>query len=546
MSYNELVINEIKRLKLKDVLKNEDIKDVEVRLDDYLLNKSKITEDEYVLINSNLFKLPYKKREGYLEEISFPRLFSDEIMQKNGFLLSEKTKKYEVLITDGFINNLMMLMNMVIPRSYTFVLVTKTEMKRLREIASSSSYQKETYQIEITPNESLQDSSFEINNEVLNNYPIVKLFDKIVEEGLTIGASDIHFEPQVVKVIIKMRLDGQLYERSSFDIRIYQEVITRIKIMADLDITQKLLPQDGKIKKTFQGKSFDLRISTLPTVYGERVSIRILDPSRGLRPLKELGLLNYENKMIIDLLNSQHGIILVCGPTGCGKSTTLYTFINELLQKDLNIITVEDPVEYTIKGLNQVQVNPKAGLTFASCLRSILRQDPNVIMIGEIRDETTAEIATRSAITGHLVLSTLHTNDSVGAINRLIDMHVPPYLVSEAILGVISQRLVRKLCNKCKAKVKLDETKITNDLLGLNAIYQPVGCSFCNQTGYLGRIGVYEIIINDEKVKQMITMQAKNSDIMDYLFNKSFHSLKANAKVLLESGIIGYEDYHKL
>lgn len=342
-------------------------------------------------------------------------------------------------------------------------------------------------------------------DEEIQNAPAVKLIDSLLYEAISYRASDIHIEPFEKNVRVRYRIDGSLNDRAKFSAESYPAICARLKILAGINIAERRVPQDGRINMTIQDTEYDFRVSTLPTVYGEKFVIRILDKSAFSFTRTELGFTPSENAVVDRILAHPHGIVLLTGPTGCGKSTTLYSFLKELNKDDVNIVTVEDPVEYTLHGINQTQVNNKANLTFATALRSILRQDPNIIMIGEIRDEETAQIAIRAAITGHLVFSTLHTNDAPGSINRLIDMGVEPYLVADAVVGVITQRLVKKLCPQCKTKVTTTPAEI--QMLKLSApaeIYQPKGCPFCNNTGYRGRTAVHEIMYMNDKLRNSI------------------------------------------
>ena len=342
------------------------------------------------------------------------------------------------------------------------------------------------------------------SEEVVNN-PSVRLVDSIIKEAIPYGASDIHIEPFEKKVRVRYRIDGDLQERAVFAIEAYPAICARLKIMAGLNIAERRVPQDGRINLMIGGKEFDFRVSSLPSVHGEKFVIRILDKTSFRFTRSDLGFTDSENGIIDKMLRRPHGIILLTGPTGCGKSTTLYSFLKEVNVPTVNIITVEDPVEYTMAGITQTQVNTKANMTFAAALRSILRQDPDIIMIGEIRDEETAEIAVRAAITGHLVFSTLHTNDAPGAITRLEDMGVADYLVADALAGVIAQRLVKKLCPACKKRGKTNAKEM--EILGIDeplSICRPQGCQFCNGTGYKGRIAIHEIMYMNEMMKNEV------------------------------------------
>ncbi|MBQ7387671.1 MAG: type II/IV secretion system protein [Clostridia bacterium] len=359
----------------------------------------------------------------------------------------------------------------------------------------------------------LADEMLTESAEISSN-PAVKLVDSILREAIIQRASDVHIEPFERIVKVRFRIDGDLRSRAEFPRDAYPAVSTRIKIMSGLNIAQRRASQDGRINMSVSGIEYDLRISTLPTVFGEKFAIRILDKSSFSLSRSDVGFEGEENDVINKMLSHPHGIILLTGPTGCGKSTTLYSFLRELNDPSVNIVTVEDPVEYTMEGVNQTQVNQKAGLTFATALRAILRQDPDIVMLGEIRDEETAAIAVRAAITGHLVFSTLHTNDAPGAIIRLQDMGVEDYLLSDALVGVIAQRLVKKLCPACKEA--RDMTDADMRLLGTptpQKIYSPKGCRYCDFTGYKGRCAVHEIMYVGESMKSAI-LTDKSIDVL--------------------------------
>lgn len=343
--------------------------------------------------------------------------------------------------------------------------------------------------------------------DIINN-PAVRLVDSIIKEAIPYRASDIHIEPFDKTVRVRYRIDGDLQTRAEFPIESYPAICARLKIMAGMNIAERRTPQDGRINLIVSGKEFDFRVSSLPTVYGEKFVIRILDKTSFNFTRTDLGFTEASNAVIDKILAKPNGIVLLTGPTGSGKSTTLYAFLKEVNNNSVNIVTVEDPVEYTMSGINQTQVNAKANMTFASALRSILRQDPDIIMIGEIRDEETAQIAVRAAITGHLVFSTLHTNDAPGAVTRLEDMGVADYLIADALVGVIAQRLVKRLCPACKKKGKTTAKEM--EILGIAepvTIARPRGCQFCNNTGYKGRIAVHEIMHVNEELRNAIARE---------------------------------------
>lgn len=375
--------------------------------------------------------------------------------------------------------------------------------------------------------------------EEIENAPIVVLINNIIEQAVRQRASDIHIEPMEKTVRVRYRIDGNLKEIMKYDNALLGAITTRIKIMSGMDISEKRKPQDGRITTTVDRREYDIRVSNLPTVYGEKVVMRIASKEGFNVDISKLGLTERDRKVFQDILRNPHGIILVTGPTGSGKSTTLYTALSELNTEDVNIITVEDPVEANIDGINEVQVNTKANLTFASALRSILRQDPDIIMIGEIRDSETAEIAVRASITGHLVVSTLHTNSTASSVARLEDMGVESYLIADSMVGIIAQRLVRRLCECKKPKEATVEEK---QLLGVDTdksctIYEPCGCKLCNNTGYYGRMGIYEIMKISPAIKRLISKNADAEDIKNQAVKEGMNTLKMAAANGVKEGI---------
>ncbi|MBU3198432.1 Flp pilus assembly complex ATPase component TadA [Clostridium estertheticum] len=383
----------------------------------------------------------------------------------------------------------------------------------------------------------------------VKNAPVVKMVDYLIKNAIEARASDIHIEPFENNVRIRFRVDGQLQQISTLGVDTLSALVARIKILANLNIAEKRTPQDGKIIMTVEDKTVDVRVSILPTVYGEKVVMRVLNRSSNRIGIERLEMSEYELKQLKNIIASPHGIMLVTGPTGSGKSTTLYTILSELNSEDKNIITVEDPVEYMLDGINQVNVNTKAGLTFTSGLRSILRQDPDIIMIGEIRDAETAEIAVRAAITGHLVLSTLHTNDAPSSILRLIDMGIEPYLAATSICGIVAQRLVKKVCPKCRESyvASVYEKKI----LGLMqeeelTLYKGKGCGYCKDTGYIGRMGVYEIMEITREHKDAI-ISSNNSEILKEISIKNgMRTLEQACRELVLKGVTTVEELVKI
>lgn len=380
----------------------------------------------------------------------------------------------------------------------------------------------------------------EESSDDVANAPIVQLVTKIIEQAVRQRASDIHIEPMERQVRVRYRVDGVLKEVMVYGADLLPAIVARIKIIGGMDISEKRKPQDGRITSMVDKHEFDIRVSILPTVYGEKVVMRLTSKEGLTKNKKDLGFSQEELEKFDHILKNPHGIILVTGPTGSGKSTTLYTALSELNVEGVNIITVEDPVEANIDGVNQVQVNSKAELTFASALRSILRQDPDIIMIGEIRDGETAEIAVKASITGHLVVSTLHTNSAAGTITRLADMGVEPYLIADSTVGVIAQRLVRRLCPDCKKGRAADKTEkelLAVDPLKELTIYEPVGCHHCNNTGYFGRIGVYEIMPVTLKLKEVISKRSNAEQIKEAALSEGMKTLRMAATQYVLSGI---------
>ncbi|MFR5833540.1 MAG: GspE/PulE family protein [Acutalibacteraceae bacterium] len=387
----------------------------------------------------------------------------------------------------------------------------------------------------------------EIESNV-NNTPVVKLVNNLVQQAYVRQVSDIHIEPFENDVLVRMRIDGDLVEVMRLAPSALNSVISRIKILSGMNIAEKRVPQDGRFAFSNDEFKVDLRVSTIPTIYGEKCVMRLLNTGgENLLSFEQLGMTKENIARFEHMLSAPNGIILVTGPTGSGKSTTLYAVLNRLRKPTINITTIEDPVEKQMFGVNQVQVNTKAGMTFANGLRALLRQDPDVIMIGEIRDYETAEIAVRASITGHLVLSTLHTNDSVATIVRLIDMGVPPYLVSASVNAIIAQRLVKRLCPYCKQKRALtDAEKVMLEDDSINDVYEPVGCPECNHMGYSGRIAIYEIVELDHTIRKMISAGAPVDEIRKVAAANGAEFLADNLRQLVAKGVTSMDEYNRI
>jgi type IV pilus assembly protein PilB len=379
----------------------------------------------------------------------------------------------------------------------------------------------------------------------INSSPIVKLVKEMIDLAVRQRASDIHIEPMEEYIRIRYRIDGVLQKKATYNVSVLPAIIARIKIIGGMDISEKRKPQDGRITQVVDHVEYDIRVSILPTVFGEKVVMRLTAKMALTREKSQLGLKPYEMEQFDYILKNPHGILLVTGPTGSGKSTTLYTALSELNTNEVNIITVEDPVEANIDGINQVQVNPKANLTFASALRSILRQDPDIIMIGEIRDTETAQIAVQASITGHLVVSTLHTNSAASSITRLEDMGIESYLIADSVIGVIAQRLVRRLCPVCK-KPKLANAQ-EKEFMGLDpnkevTIYEPCGCAKCDNTGFKGRIGVYEIMKMTPTLRQIISHRQGADVLKEQAMKEGMRTLRKSGSEYVLDGTTSYAE----
>ena len=387
--------------------------------------------------------------------------------------------------------------------------------------------------------------------EDTSDAPIIKLVNLMLSQAVKARASDIHIEPSHDRIKIRYRVDGILYDRLSPPKHVQSTLISRVKIMAKMNIAEKRLPQDGRIEIRIADKSIDIRVSTIPTAFGERVVLRLLDKTNVLLSVSDLGMPEDRLRQFDRLIRSAHGIILVTGPTGSGKTTTLYAALSTINKPDINIITIEDPIEYQIDGVGQIQVNPKIELTFAKGLRSIVRQDPDVILVGEIRDLETAEIAIQSALTGHLVFSTLHTNDASSAVTRLIDMGIEPFLVTSSVIAILAQRLVRVICNECKEEYSPDEESlqnigITSEMFAGKKIYRGRGCPSCLHTGYMGRTGIFELMMLDDTVKSVILKTSDANTIKRQAVKQKMITLRRDGAQKVLDGVTTIEEVFRV
>lgn len=516
------------------------------RLGEILIEKGYVSEVDFFHALAKRLKIPFSKLSDYKVSMDAVSLVDLDFAKENQFFPIDIIDN-TLLIATTDPTNYYLLDDIKIKTGYEVspIMTTKSDIE-----ASIKTYYNVTGYSEVV--KSINDKFSENIESVLNmqteneiqNTPIVKVVNEIIDSAFRLNASDIHIEPRKADIKIRMRIDGNLIEYMKLNQGAHQSLVTRIKILGNMDIAEKRLPQDGRFSITYKSREIDIRVSTIPTVLGEKLVLRILGGAEGILTKSQLGFTKSNEELYNKVINSVHGIILVCGPTGSGKTTTLYSMLNEISSNNLNTITIEDPVEYKIDGINQIQVNNRAGLTFAKGLRSILRQDPDIIMIGEIRDAETAEIAVRSSITGHKVLSTIHTNDSIGAIARLADMGVEKYLISSSLVGVIGQRLVKTLCKLCKNKIITDEyeTKLLN-LSKPATVYEPVGCEHCNLTGYKGRIPVHEIIIINKEIRRLINTDASADDIKAVAKAQGFTSLRDNCIEHVLNGDVSIQSF---
>ena len=533
----------IKKKQAEKILEDCDRLGISVR--DYLLAKEYTTEARELSALGEYYCMPYVDIDMLDIDRSLFDLFTFEFMKRYKIIPVSMSIEGKLLIATAKPLDCasMSAINSQIISPVDHVLVSPAQVDRyidsIAAVVSTSAALDDLNtegDIALFSSKKVESDGEVVENDVVNN-PSVRLVDSIIKEAVQYRASDIHIEPFEKVVKVRYRIDGDLQERAEFPINSYSAICARIKIMAGLNIAEKRMPQDGRINMLVGGKEFDFRVSSFPTVFGEKFAIRVLDKTLFRFTRSDLGFTDDENLLIDKMLAKPHGIILLTGPTGCGKSTTLYSFLKEKNTSAVNIVTIEDPVEYIMAGINQTQVNTKANMTFSTALRSILRQDPDVIMIGEMRDEETAEIAVRAAITGHIVFSTLHTNDAPGAITRLEDMGVPDYLVADALVGVIAQRLVKRLCPECKKKSKTNAKEM--EILGINepiGIYRPQGCQFCNGTGYKGRVAVHEIMYMNENMRNVVAREKNLEVLRDLAKQNGMVTLWSSCKSLVEKG----------
>ena len=489
-----------------------------------------------------------------LQDVDLEPLWEEEINHKlaikHALLFSEINGISTAIITQNTLSDALNYFSKL-SLHYPINLVDQESFERLKnkflEIQTGSDFEDmsttsdELIEVEGDLLEFIRNSQDLLSSE--DSAPIIKLVNSLFFQALQKGASDIHIESGERKGEVRLRMDGALKKHLDLDKSIITLVINRIKVISNLDISEKRVPQDGRTQLSISGKNIDVRVSILPTYHGERVVMRILSQSEHIPTLESLGFTNDITKELYKLLNHAHGMILVTGPTGSGKSTTLHACMQHISTPDKNIITVEDPVEYNADNISQIQVNTKVGLTFAAGLRSILRQDPDIIMVGEIRDSETADIALRSALTGHLLLSTLHTNDSTSSLSRLMDMGIENFLISSTLLGVLAQRLARKLCVSCKETRSLEPERMEEINLPTDKVYYKAkGCKECDFTGYKGRQAIGELFIIDDKVKEMMKDGFNDHQVREAMKKNGMMTIADKLKAMVMAGETSYEE----
>lgn len=524
------------------------------RLGETLINLGIVTEKDIVIAMAKQLSIPYASyAKGLLkpaENQDLAKLVPEDYARRNMLLpISMHMSSMTVAFMDPLdlitIDNLKRMTNCDINP----IIATKTDLQRaidefygkedLLKDAISDSYELEEFKIE---KDTEKDLSLDDLIARAEEAPVVKLVDLVLMQAIKDRASDIHIEPFKNKINIRYRIDGVLYEIAPPARHLLPAIVSRIKILSNLDIAERRLPQDGVFFVKVDNKGIDIRVSTVPAIFGEKVVLRILDKSATPLNLGELGFDPEELEKFRRAITSSHGLVLITGPTGSGKTTTLYAALNEIKSPRKNISTVEDPVEYKLEGINQVQIKPNIGFTFAGALRAFLRQDPDIIMVGEVRDLETAQICIRASLTGHLVLSTLHTNDAPSAISRLIDIGLEPYLISSSLIMVVAQRLVRRLCPECKEAYETTPALAKDLGIKQELLYKPKGCDYCGHTGYRGRVAIYEIILMNDKLRELIARGASLGEIKDKVKELGLKTLIKSGLKKAEEGFTSVEE----
>ncbi len=549
----------------QNVLKKKDYDQVKLevvstgkKVEDLLIEKNLVTDQQIAEAKSILFGVPYVQIAGKTISPDVLTLIPEQVAKQYGIIPFERhLNDLWVALDDPLNLQVVKFLEQKTNMGIKVFLSGHNEIKDAIELTYSQSLTGDIGEVLKEANTSVLASESgvtKVKAETLYNAPIAKVVSQLLEYGIKIKASDVHIEPMEDKVRIRYRIDGILHEKLILPKKVHEAIVARIKILAKLKIDEKRLPQDGRFDFESGQEAVDLRVSSLPTTWGEKVVMRLLKKSGGIPTLSELGLRGTALKNVEMQLTRPHGVMLITGPTGSGKTTTLYSALARLNTAKVNILTLEDPVEYQIAGVNQVQINTLAGLTFASGLRSFLRQDPNIIMVGEIRDEETADLAVQAALTGHMVFSTVHTNNASGALPRLLDMKIEPYLIASSITAVIGQRVVRKICVTCREKY-VPVPEIVTDIKGVlgrlldtqiaqgqMSLYRGKGCEECNGTGYLGRIGIYEVLILNEKIGRLILERETSEALERQAIEDGMITMKQDGYLKVVEGITTIEE----
>lgn len=518
-----------------------------LRIGEILVKNGWVTERDLAEAISKQTKLPfvslsmYRPMQEAIDTIPESMARRLEVVPLS---IDENANKLTVAVSDPF--NILALdeIRMITGMDLDLMIATLSDIKRAIETFYSIRSSIDEALVEVVEEERGEFDLSKTEEAVsIDDAPVVKLVNTILGQAVDNSASDVHVEPFETETRVRYRIDGVLFDMLTFPKHLHPPVSSRIKIMSGMDIAEKRHPQDGRILLRAAGRRIDIRVSSLPTIYGEKLVMRLLDQATAMVGLEKLGLDPDEKTVLDKIIATPYGIILVTGPTGSGKSTTLYSILQTLNSYDVNITTVEDPVEYTIVGVNQVQINEKAGLTFDSVLRSILRQDPDIILVGEMRDTETAQLAVRAALTGHLVLSTLHTNDAPSSIIRMVDMGIPPFLVSSSVVAVMAQRLVRKLCPRCKQPYELPlDVADSLGLDGFTTVYRPVGCEECRGTGYRGRTAIFEIMPMSEEIRRAVMTGATSDDLRAMAIDQGMRTLRVSGAKKVKEGITSADE----
>ncbi len=549
----------------QNVLKKKDYDQVKLevvstgkKVEDLLIEKNLVTDQQIAEAKSILFGVPYVQIAGKTISPDVLTLIPEQVAKQYGIIPFERhLNDLWVALDDPLNLQVVKFLEQKTNMGIKVFLSGHNEIKDAIELTYSQSLTGDIGEVLKEANTSVlatESGVTKVKAETLYNAPIAKVVSQLLEYGIKIKASDVHIEPMEDKVRIRYRIDGILHEKLILPKKVHEAIVARIKILAKLKIDEKRLPQDGRFDFESGQEAVDLRVSSLPTTWGEKVVMRLLKKSGGIPTLSELGLRGTALKNVEMQLTRPHGVMLITGPTGSGKTTTLYSALARLNTAKVNILTLEDPVEYQIAGVNQVQINTLAGLTFASGLRSFLRQDPNIIMVGEIRDEETADLAVQAALTGHMVFSTVHTNNASGALPRLLDMKIEPYLIASSITAVVGQRVVRKICVTCREKyvpvpeIITDIKSVLGRLLdaqvaqGQMSLYRGKGCEECNGTGYLGRIGIYEVLILNEKIGRLILERETSEALERQAVEDGMVTMKQDGYLKVVEGITTIEE----